>query len=210
MYKTLLHLFWIKTSLLSLIFCCGVFSEEVDTSRVGQQCPNTYPDKVSFRRIQSYHSFVLNASGIADFNSNQQIVVVYRRPFKYSVCYTDTATIALGKDGKAYTSRGFKDAEVSDPFQALMVNCSVSKQDARYIGAFDSVRIYEGNLYNKKCRFSIDRTTQLIQEITYVNGTGAVYERMLFYYKKDQAVPSSVVIFKSTGGDLVRDSLAFF
>jgi hypothetical protein len=165
---------------------------------------------VSFQRIQSYRSFVLSASGIAGFSRNEEIVVTYRRPFKYSVSYTDTATISTSKGEKAYKSCGFKDAEVCDPFQALMVNSSVSKQYVRYVGAFDSVRIYEGNMYNKKCRFSIDRKAQLIREITYVNDSGAVYERMLFYYKKDHAVPSSVVVFKSTGGEMVRDSLAFF
>lgn len=206
----LFNWFRIKISFLLIVICFGGFSADVDTSKAGQSCLNTYTDQVSFRRIQSYRSFVLSASGTADFRYDEKIAVTYRKPFKYSVSYTDTVTIAISKGEKTFTSCGFKDAVVCDPFQALMVNCAVQKQDVQYIGAFDSVRIYEGNLYNKKCRFSIDRTSQQIQEITYLNGSGVVFERILFYYKKDKTVPSSVVVFKSTGGELVRDSLAFF
>jgi hypothetical protein len=104
---------------------------------------------------------------------------------------------------------GFRDALECDPFQAFVILYSVPKQDLRYIGAFDSVRIYECVVYGKKCKFSIDRIDQHIRELNYVNVTGAVYERILFYYKKDQITPLSVVVLKSTGGEIVRDSVWF-
>lgn len=210
MYTKIIHLIRIKIYLLLLIFCCGAFSENVDTSKVMQPSLNAYPEKVAFRRIQSYRSFILSASGIADFNSNKEVVVTYRRPFKYSVSYSDTATIALSKDRKVHTDCGFKDVVVSDPFQALMILCTAARQSTQYMGAFDSVWIYEGDLCRKKCRFSIDRTTQLVQEIALLNVSGAVYEQMHFYYKKDLRMPSSIVVFKSTGGELVKDSLVLF
>lgn len=210
MYTKILHLFLIKIYLLLLIFNYGIFSQVFDTSEVVQQCLNAYPYKVSFRRIQSYRSFVLSASGRADFDRKGKIVVTYNRPFKYSVNYSDSATISISKDTKTYTNNGFRDAVECDPFQALMILCSAQKQDLRYIGAFDSIRIYEGILYGKKCRLSIDRRALLIRDISYVNASGAVYERMIFYYKKVQSMPSSVVVLKSTGGELVRDSLDLF
>lgn len=206
----MIHLFQIKTYLLLLIFCCGVFSDDVDILMIIQPSLNASPFKMSFRRIQSYRSIVLSASGRADFDSNETIVVTYHRPIKYSVSYSDTATIAISKDAKKYANSGFRDAVEYDPFQALMMLCFAQKQNVRYIGAFDSIWIYEVELYNKKCRFSINRTAQLVREIACVNASGAVYERMLFYYKKDPRMPSSAVVLRSKGGELVRDSLILF
>jgi hypothetical protein len=201
--------FQIKIYLLFLILCCGAFSANIDTSKNVQQCLNTYLNKVSFRRIQTYRSVVLEASGRADYDRNEKIVVTYNRPFKQTVSYSDTATITISKDKKTYTNSGFRDAVECDPFQALMIVCSARTQNLQYIGAFDSIWIYDGDFYGKKCRFSIDRISQLVRDIAYVNASGAVYERMLFYYKKDYPMPSSVVVLKSTGGELVRDSVRF-
>jgi len=207
MYNKMIHLFQIKIYLLLLIFCFGENFANVDTLKIIQQCVDTNPYKLTFRRIQTYRSVVLEASGKADFDRNEKIVVTYNRPFKNTVSYSDSATVTISKDTKTYTNNGFRDAVVCDPFQALMILCSVPKQKVHYIGAFDSVRIYEGVLYGIKCRFTIDRIAQQVQEITYVNASGAVYERMLFYYKKGHPFPASVVVLKSTGGELVRDSL---
>lgn len=209
MHTKIVHRFPIKIYLLLLIFCCGAFSSIVDTLRVFQQCVDSYPYKVSFWRIQTYRSIALNASGRAEFDCNQKIFVSYNRPFKYSVRYSDSATVTISKDARTYTNSGFIDSEVCDPFQALMILCSAPKQSFRYIGAFDSVRIYEGRVYGNRCRFTIDRITQRVYELSYVNVSGAVYERILFYYPKGRLTPSSVVVFKSTGGELVRDSVGF-
>ncbi|HEX2957416.1 MAG TPA: hypothetical protein VHO70_11320 [Chitinispirillaceae bacterium] len=207
----MVHLFPIKIHVLILIVWCSAFSENPDTVTVMQPCLNTAsPCKVSFRRIQSYRTFVLRASGVVEFDSNEKVTVTYSRPFKYLVCYSDTATVASKKDKKEHKNYGLRDAEEYDPFQALMIVSSVRKQDLIYIGAFDSVWIYDAAIFRKKSRVSIDRTARLIKEIAFVHNSRAAYERLLFYYKKGHNTPSSVVVLKSTGGELVRDSLTLF
>ncbi len=210
MHIKIVHQFQIKSYLLLLIFCYAAISSNVDTLKNVQQCLDIYQNKVPFRRIQTYRSVVLNASGRADFDSNEKVVVTYNRPFKHIVSYSDSFTIIESKDTKTYTNCGLRDVSVCDPFQALMLLCSALKLDIRYIGAFDSTWLYEGDIYRKKCRVSIDRVTQEVREILLVNVLGNVYERMLYYYKKDSRQPSSVVVLKSKGGKLVRDSLSLF
>jgi hypothetical protein len=209
-HSKIVPLFQLKIYVLILITCYGCsFSAPVDSSHsvVQVRTDLKYPFQVPFRRIQTYRSFSLFASGTAKFSSDSTIAVTYSKPIKNSVTYYDTVTITADKKNGYYKNSGYKNAPECDPFHILMMYCYSRLQNIVCKGSFDSIQVYAGSTGKRKYLLSLDRTTRLWRELSFVNSNGTVYERTRFYYKNESMPPSSVVVETVTGGKIVKDSL---
>lgn len=209
-HSKIVPLFKLKIHCLVLITCCGVAtSAPSDSSHsfVDGRADLKYPLQVSFKRIQTYRSFPLAVSGVANFSNDSTISIAYSKPLKYSVTYSDSATITTDKKKGHFRNRGYRDVVECDPFHLLMIYCYGQLQDIVCKGSFDSVMVYSASAGKRKYLLSLDRDSRRWREIAFVTSSGTVYERARFHYKNESVLPLSVVVETVTGKEIVRDSL---
>jgi hypothetical protein len=194
-----------------ILICSSSFSNTVDSIKTGHSHtgPNT-SFEASFKRIQSYRSFVLTASGVAKFSNDSIATIHYSKPFKYTVTYSDSAALTVDKNNRRFKNKGFSNTYESEPFLAMMMYCFDRRCSLEYKGTFDSLIVYQGRTSTRKYLLSVRHDSSLWRELSFLNAKEGIYEHVRFYYKKETSLPSAIAVEKMVGKDIVKDSLVLF